>query len=517
MRQPPTAGPDDDPDDGLYATALAELLGDWRTTRAGRSTENAAPARILVLTGLDTPAHSDTDDATLTAFRDRTELLTVGVLQALLADPADSNVRVSLITCGAVATTPEQRYHAPAATPLWGLGRVLALEHPQHWGGAIDLDPDSAGHDLALLVTALTEIDAEDQQALRSGQRLAARVVAATPTPHALRREVTVRPAGSYLITGAFGGIGLSVARLLALRGAGKLVLLGRTALPDRAQWDAPDLPAPVRERIRAVRELEGIGAEVEVIAADVADAAAVAALVGRLAAEPLPLSGVVHAAGVSGPQFVREIRRAQYDKVWRPKVVGAWSLHQATLDVPLDFFLSFSSIAATWGSQHLSSYAAGNAFLDGLAHLRRSLGLAALTIAWGSWELESALFDDEIAEFLKATGLRPLSAPQSLRLLSALLDGPETYQIVCSADWATYKAILEARAERPVFRRIETAAAEESGPTAVIQGELRAAAPEDRLGLLDIYLREQLAQLLRLDVAELAGSSTSSTWAWTP
>jgi aryl carrier-like protein len=193
---------------------------------------------------------------------------------------------------------------------------------------------------------------------------------------------------------------------------------------------------------------------------------------------------------------------------VWRPKVLGGWALHRATEEVPLDFFLGLSSIAATWGSQHLTSYAAGNSFLDGLAFHRRSRGLAALTVAWSSWELESALFDGEIAAFLAATGLRPLSAPQSLRLMSALLDSDETHHIVCSAEWPVYKSILEARAERPVLRTIEIAAPEPAadGEAAAILGDLRAAAPGDRLALLDTYVRAQLAQLLRVPVAELDG-----------
>ncbi|MEO6085754.1 MAG: acyl carrier protein, partial [Umezawaea sp.] len=109
-------------------------------------------------------------------------------------------------------------------------------------------------------------------------------------------------------------------------------------------------------------------------------------------------------------------------------------------------------------------------------------------------------------AEFLRATGLRPLSAPQSVRLMSALLAGPEPYSIVCSAEWATYKSILEARAERPVLRRIEVEAAADDGSPSAIRDELLAVAPDERQHHLDRYVREQLAQLLRLDVAELAG-----------
>ncbi|MFE1886254.1 SDR family NAD(P)-dependent oxidoreductase, partial [Streptomyces diastatochromogenes] len=513
----PDTGPGDAPGGTLYAEALRDLLGDWREQRAARAARTGAgsgsvPGRVVLLTGLDAPALEDADAESLIAFRDQAELLAIGIAQALQSEPADDRVKLTLVTRGAVAATEEQQAHTPTATPLWGLGRVIALEHPQVWGGAIDLDPDDdpAAQELPTrLVQALAWTDAEDQQALRGSRRLAARIVPSHPEGAELRREIAIRHDRSYLVTGAFGGIGQELARWLALRGAGRLVLLGRTELPDRKRWNNQRLKEGVKQRIRLVRELEAIGAEVEVVSADVADRDAVGTLVRQLAMDPVtPLAGVVHAAGVSGPQFVREVSRPEYDRVWRPKVLGGWALHQATADVPLDFFLGFSSIAATWGSQHLTSYAAGNAFLDGLAFHRRSRGLAALTVAWSSWELESALFDGEIAAFLAATGLRPLSAPQSLRLLSALLDSAETHHVVCAADWATYKSILEARAERPVLRSIEIGApdAGSGGEAAPILAELLAAAPEDRLGLLGTYLREQLAQLLRLPVADLAG-----------
>jgi aryl carrier-like protein len=263
-----------------------------------------------------------------------------------------------------------------------------------------------------------------------------------------------------------------------------------------------------VKRRVQTVRELEGIGAQVEVACVDVTDGPAVAALVARLAADSdRPLVGVAHAAGVSGPQFVRQVERAEYHKVWSPKVLGGLALHRATGGVPLDFFLGFSSIAATWGSQHLASYAAANSFLDGLAFHRRARGEAALSVSWSSWELESALFDSEIAAFLAATGLRPLSSPQSLALLGSLLAGDETHQIVCSADWSVYAATLQARATRPVLRRIETTAVrQDSGGPAVVRDAVLATVSADRHALVDGYLREQLAQLLRLPVADLAG-----------
>jgi acyl transferase domain-containing protein/NADP-dependent 3-hydroxy acid dehydrogenase YdfG/acyl carrier protein len=467
----------------------------------------AAPGWILLAAGVDSPDSGDADSCRLTARRDDTELVALAVLQAVLARPACRRVRIALLTRAAVDTGEGQGGHDPFGAGLWGIGRVLALEHPEHWGGAVDLDPGGVDEP-ARIAEALATLGHEDQQALRGATRLVARVGPTAPAPAELRAEVAVRPSGSYLITGAFGGIGRSVARWLAERGAGRLVLVGRSGVPNPDGWDDADLPDAVRERIAVVRELTAAGAEVVVHALDVADADAVAGLVAATSGGRYPLRGVVHAAGVSVPQFARDARAPEYDQVWRPKVLGGWALHRATTDLPLDFFLSFSSIAATWGSQHLASYAAANAFLDGLAAYRHSLGLPALTVAWSSWELPSALFGDDVVEFLTATGLRLLSAQQCLRFIGALLAGGRWQQIVCSADWPRYAAVMQARAERPVFRGLEATVAapdDSAGPSRLLAA-IRSADPERATEPIEGYLRDQLAQILRLDRPALDG-----------
>jgi NADP-dependent 3-hydroxy acid dehydrogenase YdfG/acyl carrier protein len=517
LADPPSSAPEASTD-RPYADQLGAVLTEWRRAAA-------RPHRIVVLSTLDTPAPEDTDAATLTAYRDRAELLTIALAQAL-HDRQDTlgGVRICVVTRGAMPATPTQRTHDALANTVWGLGRVIALEHPEVWGGAVDLDPDLTREDAAYgtvpaaLADALGVAGHEDQQALRADRtedgtsagelgRLVCRLVPAPVEPRELRAAPAVRGDASYLITGAFGGIGTALAHWLARQGAGRLVLTARTALPDRAGWDAPGLAKAVRERIAVVRSLEAAGAEVEVAAADVADEAAMRAVVALADAEGRPLRGVVHAAGVSRPQFVREVRPADYDAVWRPKVVGGWLLHRLTEPLEVDFFLGFSSIASSWGSQHLASYSAANAFLDGLAFHRRSLGLPALTANWGPWELASDLFGDDVIAFLKATGLRPLSAPQCLALIGALLAGPETQAIVCAADWSVYRPIMEARARRPVLALIDATARDDGdGAASTILAELAGTAPEERETLLGRYLREQLAQILRIDVAALDG-----------
>ena len=466
------------------------------------------PAGVLVLTGLDAPALGHADAWLLDEYAARADLTVIALIQELASRQDCDGARVTVVTRGAVATGDGLDAVSPLAGTLWGLGRVLALEHADRWGGAVDLDPALPVDDQERLeeglLAALATASTEDQQALRGGRRLVARLLARPPAPAELRPAPPVRADGTYLITGGFGGIGVALAEWLARAGAGRLVLLGRTPLPDRSRWDdaqLADAPAAVRANVEVVRRIERLGAAVDVFAADVTDEAAMLRVFTALDAGPMPLRGVVHAAGVSAPQYVRDVTPEEYRRVWRPKVVGGWLLHQLSHYAGLDFFVGFSSIAATWGSQHLASYAAGNAFLDSLAAHRWATGRPGLSVSWGPWELASSLFDEEVMSFLRATGLRPLSAPQCLRLLGGLLAGDRPHQVVCAVDWAVFKPVMEARSDRPMLHTIEVVEAALGEAPAEVLEELRDA-PADASAVLHRYLRGVLGDVLGADPA---------------
>ncbi|MBI1357397.1 MAG: SDR family NAD(P)-dependent oxidoreductase [Acidobacteria bacterium] len=183
--------------------------------------------------------------------------------------------------------------------------------------------------------------------------------VAADRRSHAL----PVHAEGAYLITGGRGGVGLALARWLVEQGARRLILASRNA-PDEAQQ-------------AQIGELEQAGANVTTIAVDVADLEA-------LRAKLPPLRGVIHAAGVIDDGLIESQNWERAQAVLAPKIQGAWALHELTREQPLDFFVLCSSAASVLGSAGQSAYAAGNAFLDALAHFRAALGLPALSVNWG-------------------------------------------------------------------------------------------------------------------------------------
>lgn len=197
-----------------------------------------------------------------------------------------------------------------------------------------------------------------------------------------------VRAEATYLVTGGLGGLGAKVAGWLVDEGARHLLLTGRTPLPERTTWDTLPTDAPRAVEVAMVRGLEACGVRVEYAAVDVADHARMAELLaGRAAVGHPPVRGVLHLAGVIDCRPVRDLDPVDLDTGLRAKINGAWTLHRLLDGQEIDFFVLFSSAAALLSSPLLGAYAAGNAFLDALAHHRRDAGRCATVIDWGYWD----------------------------------------------------------------------------------------------------------------------------------
>jgi hypothetical protein len=194
-------------------------------------------------------------------------------------------------------------------SPIWGLGKTIALEHPAIWGGLLDLDPHAgAQENAARCLSAMLQSDGEDQAALRQSKRYVPRIVRRDrPTSSGLQ----IRNDGIYMVTGGLGQVGLHVAQWLADRGAKEIVLVGRTGLPERSAWDSSSLEFGVRQQIAVVRQLESRGVTVRVPRADVADPEQVEGLFASF--DATKLRGVIHAAAGLGSSPVADMRRASW------------------------------------------------------------------------------------------------------------------------------------------------------------------------------------------------------------
>ena len=356
---------------------------------------------------------------------------------------------------------------------------------------------------------------------MRSARHLGKIVVTAPPlTGGRLRRD------GTYLVTGGLGGIGCAVAEWLANRGAGAIVLNGRRA---------PDVAA--EETIRALRE-RGVTVEVEL--ADVADADALDRMLERMERRLPPLAGVIHSVGVLSDGALTNQTWERFEQVLRPKILGAWHLHRATLDRDLDMFVLFSSRVGVMGNPGQSNHAAANAFLDQLAGHRRALGLAGQAIAWGAWSEigEAAEQRERIDRRRSALGGRWFTPQQGLRALDRLVRQDVTTSVVMAMDWSVFEEAVDERpplleellstaseaeadassAPKDILARVTEApaAGRENVLVSFLQGEVQAvlrlpSAPAPTVGFFDLGMDSLMAVELRNRLNRaLAGSYTA-------
>ncbi len=328
----------------------------------------------------------------------------LGAVQSFLAgQDASPEDRLAVLTGGAIAAAAGERPD-PAAAAIWGLVRSARSEHP---GRFLLIDGDGSEASEAALPAVLAQAE-ETEVALREGSVL---------VPRAIRLPAEaggppIDPARTVLVTGATGTLGGLVVRHLAeAHGARRLLLASRSG--EGAEGAAA---------LRA--ELEALGAEVEIVACDVSDRDALAALLASVPGER-SLGAVFHIAGALDDGTIESLAPERLDPVFAPKADAAWALHELTADLDLSHFVLFSSAAGTLGAPGQGNYAAAGAYLDALARLRRSQGLPATSIAWGYWETQSALtakLTDADLERMRRGGVAPLSDARALALLDLAL-----------------------------------------------------------------------------------------------
>ena len=482
---------------------LKEVLGAERPSCRG----------IIYLWSLDSATNLT---VTATSLQDSQALTCDGVLhliQSLAQLEWKTAPRLWLVTRGAQAVKPTDGISlAVEQAPLWGLGRVIALEHPNLFGGLVDLPRfEKITPTNAEIATKLWEeilaSDGEDQVALRDGQRYVARLVR-SHVDAAKRKPLTLVPEATYLITGGLGSLGVRLARWLIKQGAQHLVLTSRTGLPERSTWATTSRDSEIGRRIAAVRTLEERGAKIHVARADVGDELQMSSLWEELDRYHPPLRGIIHAAGIVGSHNLVDLQAGEFHEVLRSKVTGAWLLHQFAqgrkrAEEPLDFFVLFSSGASVWGSQGLGDYAAANHFLDALAQHRAALGLPALSVNWGWWEGEG-LVSEGLAALFGRIGLKGLPSEQALDALTYLLETGATQKTVADIDWSVFAPVFEAKKKRPLLAqliarpqvKVEAGKAEEKKGSGLLQQIQHASAIEKR-PLLHGYIRAQVAEIL--------------------
>ena len=418
------------------------------------------------------------------------------LVQALVAANISEPPKLWILTRGAQPAW--KRSGSIGQAPVWGFGRTFALEHPEFWGGIIDLDPDSDPGALTERISLeMCYPDGEDQIALSGESRWAPRLVASQP-PSAT--PLTIKADALYLITGGLGGIGPQIARYLIDKGARHLVLCGRRKLPDRRTWQELTPSHEWYRQILSIQALERAGAKVTVETVDVGDGVQMEALFERLRCSPVPVCGIIHAAADISFCSLQEMSADALHAAMHAKVEGSWLLHKLSADLPLDFFVLFSSATGLFGARRLGHYAASNQFLDLLAHQRRQKGLPGLSINWGAWDAIRLLGTkrDEVGRF----GLKPMPADLALQAMSRLVADGSPQRMVADVDWELLREAFATRGRSKLFERMPEKVPRErksdvEGPAWVER--LEHVAPEDRRDLIANLVAKETRQVLGL------------------
>jgi acyl transferase domain-containing protein/NADPH:quinone reductase-like Zn-dependent oxidoreductase/acyl carrier protein len=315
--------------------------------------------------------------------------------------------------------------------------------------------------------------------------------------------EVRAAPAGGFrpspdkahLITGGCGGFGLAAALWLAERGARHLVLAGRSGA---ASADAK----------AAIENLKARGVNVHVEAMDVADAGAVERLFAEFGCGKPPLAGVIHAAMVLDDALIANLDAERFDKVLAPKVTGAENLDRATRNLPLDYFVLFSSATTAIGNPGQGNYVAANGFLEGLGRQRRAAGLPALAVAWGGIEDVGLLARNRLVKDMLAgrAGVKTMASRDALDLMGEALAGSgtapeEAVLVISEMNWSTARAHLPLL-QSPVYSalvRAGGAAAADSRAKLDLRRMVAMLSPEEARAEIVGVIVEETAHILRL------------------
>jgi myxalamid-type polyketide synthase MxaE and MxaD len=289
-------------------------------------------------------------------------------------------------------------------------------------------------------------------------------------------------------------------------RGARHLCLCSRRALPARHVWSELARDHEAYDRVRAILDLERLGAEVRVEVVDVADRVQMEGMFQRFLEQGPRLAGIIHAAASIDFCALDAMSADTLHAALRPKVAGSWLLHELSRDLPLDFFVLFSSATTLFGASRMGHYAASNQFLDFLAHLRRAAGLTALSVDWGAWEEIRLLGErrDEVSRF----GLKTMQATRALSAMSRLAESGIAQYIVADVDWEVLKTAFETRGRHRLFERIHAdiapaAVAEIAGASVKWTEQLIQTAPEDRGELLSNLIAGEVRGVLALEASE--------------
>jgi acyl transferase domain-containing protein len=416
-------------------------------------------------------------------------------VRQLAAGMADgtSSAKLFLVTRNAQPVAEGDRAN-PAHGLLWGLGRTLALEHPEIFGAIVDFDASVPAQVVARhLLEEVDNSDGEDQVVYRRGARHVARLqrrILPTESP------VTLDADTSQLVIGATGNIGPHLIRQLAQMGAKTIVAVSRN---------------PGSRLHELTHSLAEVGTSLVTVAADATDEAAMSALFDRFGNDLPPLQGIYLAAFAGQPVLLSEMTDEDVRAMFAPKLDAAALLHRLSVGTSaawLRHFVLFSSISGLTGSRWLAHYTATSGYLDALAYARRVMGVPATTVNWGLWK--SLADTDESSQVSVGSGLLPMDDEIAIGALPYVMSpAAGVHSVVVEADWPLLADTYRARGSLHIVDDLLPAPGETTLPESEFRIALRGCDPERRHTLLFDQVAKLAAKAIGLPPAESLDPST--------
>jgi acyl transferase domain-containing protein/acyl carrier protein len=374
---------------------------------------------------------------------------------------------------------------------LLGMGKIMALEHPELWGGNIDIQMSEQSIETLFNEMSLDE-HINDPVAIRNnGKSYSAKLKEIRLNKQT--SPIIIKPNATYLITGGLGSLGLITAKWLIDKGAKHILLSGR-------KGPGPD----IKEKIVLMTKDD---VHIDTQQLDVSDLSSISNAFEQIKQTMPPLKGIIHSAGVLDDGAITFQNWKRFHKVIAPKIYGAWNLHTLTQTMDIDFFILFSSVVSTMGNPGQSNYAAANAFLDGLAHYRKSKQLPVTCINWGPWDTEGMAGGNEtIRDIFHANGFQLINPESGIDALDRIVSEKLTQIAVINCQ---FKKFLDQNSVKKYgfYSLLTDVQAHMTLPDPLKKPEksalflkLEAASSDERLDILEHYIKNKIVQLMGLD-----------------
>ncbi|WAC89959.1 type I polyketide synthase [Mycobacterium sp. Aquia_213] len=475
---------------GLAAMAIAKMVGARIYTTAGSD----AKRDMLAALGVEYVGNSRTAD-----FADEILEITDGygvdvILNSLPDEAIQRGVQI-LAPGGRFIELGKKDVYANATLGLAALTKSasfsvvdldlnLKLQPARYRAMLTEILRHVADGKLQVLpVTAFSLESAVDAFALMASGRHTGKIAVTIPATGSIEAiaetpQPLVSPDGGYIIVGGMGGLGFVVAQWLAQQGAGLIVLNGRSA--------------PGADVAPAIAELSAAGTRIEVVTGDIAEPGTADRLVQAVHDAGFRVAGVLHSAMVLEDEIVLNISDSAARRVFTPKVTGSWRLHQATAELDVDWWLTFSSASSLLGTPGQGTYAAANSWVDGLVAYRRSRGLPAVGINWGPWAEVGR------AQFFADLGVSLITVEEGLAAMQQLLSVDRARTGVIHLDARQWFQSFPAAGGSSLFAKLHDSTKLERRGGGAIRAELDASDPAERPDRLAAAIADQIRAVLR-------------------